>query len=117
VTITDQTPPADSVEPAHRGVLVVTEQAVQHLVEGVIENVARNAAHPKVSVDSLTDDGAELTITLAIDYPRVPLSGVLAEMRHYIAAETSRHLGRPVRSIDLTISDFVTTPAAAPRVI
>jgi hypothetical protein len=115
-TATDSAEPADVTDAAHRGVLTVADRAVEHLVEAVIARTIPQAMRPDVRVTTLTDDCAELAVTVALTYPTIPLSGVLADVRRRIASETGRQLGRPVRRIDLTVSDFVTKPTR-PRVV
>jgi len=101
---------------AERGVLVVTDRAAQRLVEGVIAHTAPQAMRPDVRVSSLSDEAAEFAITLRLEYPDAPLSRILDDLRRRIATETSRFLGRPVRRVDLTVSEFVTRPTTRPRV-
>ena len=115
-TATDSAGPADLIDAAHRGVLTITDRAVEHLVGAVISCTVPQAMRPDVRVTRLTDDCAELAVTVALTYPTVPISGVLADVRRRIASEAGRQLGRPVRRIDLTVSDFVTKPTR-PRVI
>jgi hypothetical protein len=105
-----------SAAKAERGVLVVTNRAAQRLVEGVIAHVAPHVTRPDVHVTSLTDEAAEFAITLRMEYPDAPLSRTLDDLRRRIASETGRFLGRPVRRIDLTVSEFITRPVMRPRV-
>jgi hypothetical protein len=105
------------VASAERGVLVVTNRAAQRLVEGVIAHTAPHVTRPDVRVSSLSDEAAEFAITLKLEYPDAPLSRTLDDLRRRIAIETGRLLGRPVRRIDLTVSEFITRPSMRPRVI
>ena len=85
-------------------------------MEAVIAHTVPEAMRSEVRVTTLTDECAEFAITVALTYPTVPISGVLADVRRQIASEAGRQLGRPVRRIDVTVSDFVTKPTR-PRVL
>jgi len=117
LTAVGPVPDAGVSDAADRGVLVVTNRAVQRLVQGVIAHIAPEVVKPDVHVSSLTDEAAEFAITFGLTYPDTPLSRLLDDLRRRIASETSRFLGRPVRRIDLTVSEFVTRPVVRSRVI
>jgi hypothetical protein len=102
-------------QPAQRGLLVIEERAAKHVVEGVIERTSPAASDPQVNVVSLSDDGVELDVSVTLEYPTAPLSGVLATLRRDVTAEAGRQLGRPVRRMELTVADFVTRPPAPAR--
>jgi hypothetical protein len=102
-------------QPAQRGLLVIEERAAQHVVEGIIERKSPAVSDPQVNVVSLGDDGVELDVSVTLEYPSDPLSGVLATLRRDLAAETARQLGRPVRRMELTVAEFVTSRPAPPR--
>ena len=105
-TVADTEPSPDDA--GRRGRLLIDARAARHLVEGVLARTARGVADSDARVTSLTDDGIELEISITIEYPTVPLAGILRQLRVDLADETGRQLGRPVRHIDLTVSKFVT---------
>jgi hypothetical protein len=102
-------------QPAQRGLLVIEERAAQHVVEGVLERTSLVVTDPQVKVVSLSDDGVELDVAVTLEYPTDPLSGVLATLRRDVTAEAARQLGRPVRRMELTVAEFVTSRPAPPR--
>jgi hypothetical protein len=108
-----ETPPVD--DPARRGRLLIEGRAARRVVEGVLVRAAAGVADCDARVTSLTDAGIELEISITIDYPTEPLSGILRQLRFDLAEEAGRQLGRPVRHIDLTVSKFVTPPKQEAR--
>lgn len=113
VPVAQAGPPSSS---GRRGELTITERAARHLVEGVVERVP-SAGDAQVEVLSLADDGIELQVSLVLEYPTGPASDVLREVRRQVATETGRQLGRPVRRLDLIVSEFVISrPTAGRRV-
>jgi hypothetical protein len=101
-------------DPALRGVLVIRERAAQHVIERVLGERA-SVRHPKVHVTSFADDGVEADIEFTLEYPTRPLSDILDEVRTHLAGEAGRQLGRPLRRIRLTISEFDSEPSRRPR--
>ena len=105
----------ERVQPEQRGLLVIEERAAQHLIEEVIERTSPAVTDPQVNVVSLSDDGVELDVSVTLEYPTEPLSGILAVLRRDVTAEAARQLGRPVRRMELTVAEFVTRRPAPPR--
>jgi hypothetical protein len=117
MTITAELPSAgdgqpDPDAPARRGVLRIKSRAAAHLIEGVLARTARDVAESEARVTSISDEGVEVALFVTLEYPTVPLSGVVRRIRRELAEEAGRQLGRPIRHIDLTVSGFV-TPADA----
>jgi uncharacterized alkaline shock family protein YloU len=101
------------VEPSQRGVLRIETHAAKHVVEGVLAHAVPNVAASEARVTSIADDGIELDVAITLEYPTVPLSGILAELRRNVAEEVGRQLGRPVRHLDLTVSKFVVSDTSS----
>jgi uncharacterized alkaline shock family protein YloU len=107
--------PPEFVDPARRGVLIIEARAAEHVVEGVLARSGPQVTSGVARVTSITDDGVELDVDVTLQYPTVPVSGVLRQLRLTVADEAGRLLGRPVRHLDVTVSKFVHPPNAALR--
>lgn len=87
---------------------------MKNMVTGVLTPEV-NVHNEDVTVKALSEEGVELEVEMDLDYPSQPVTDVLTTLRRHIAAEVERQLGRPVRSIDLTVAHFVTTPPRRAR--
>ena len=58
------------------------------------------------------DDHVELAASVSLAYPDEPIGTVLDRLREQVAQDVGRAVGRPVRSIDLTVDEFRTAPPA-----
>jgi hypothetical protein len=115
-TVTIETPDIpEVVDPARRGVLIIEPRAAQHVVEGVLARAVPHVTAGAARVTSMTNEGVELNIDVTLEYPTVPVSGILRQLRHQVADEAARQLGRPVRHLDVTVSKFIQPRTTALR--
>ena len=114
-TVAADPEPSAPDDPGRRGRLLIDARAARRLVEGVLARTTPGVADSDARVTSLTDDGIELEISITIEYPTVPLAGILRQLRVDLADEAGRQLGRPVRHIDLRVSKFVAPAKAEAR--
>jgi uncharacterized alkaline shock family protein YloU len=105
-------------DPAGRGLLVIEDRAARRVIEGAIRRHAPNVFDPDVRIVSMSGDGVEVDVSFSLEYPTDALSRVLADVRRRVTGEIARQLGSPVRRIDLTVAEFITSrPAPRRRVI
>ncbi|MDX6414081.1 MAG: hypothetical protein QOH23_1491 [Gaiellaceae bacterium] len=114
-TVAADPEPSPIDDPARRGRLLIDARAARRVVEGVLTRAARGVVECDARVTSLTDSGIELEISITIDYPTEPLSGILRQLRLDLAEEAGRQLGRPIQHVDLTVSKFATPAKQAAR--
>ena len=65
---------------------------------------------PSVGVTHFGDDHVELEARITLPYPDEPIGAVLDRLREEVARDVAHAVGRPVRSIDLTVEKFGTAP-------
>jgi uncharacterized alkaline shock family protein YloU len=94
-------------EARERGRLIVSDRAVRHLIQGVAERGPLRTRHVEVDVDHLDDNGVSARVKLVAEYPDSALSGALQQFRQYVGQEVKRLLGRPLRRLDVVVSDLV----------
>lgn len=90
-----------------RGRLIVSDRAARHLVQGVAEHGPLRTRDVAVDIDHLDDHGVSARVEFAAEYPESPLSGALEGFRHHVGHEVKRLLGRPLRRLDVVVSDLV----------
>jgi hypothetical protein len=94
-------------ETRERGRLIVTDRAARHLIQGVAERGPLQTRGVGVDVDHLDDNGVSARVEFAAQYPDSALSGTLERFRQYVGHEVLRLLGRPLRRLDVVVSDLV----------
>ena len=121
----DQAParrPADgeayaAIEPRRRGRLIVSPGAARHLIEGVAERGPLRTRAIDVNIDHLDDDGVSAHLEFTAKYPEAAaLSVALERLRQHVAHEVNRLLGRPLRRLDVVVSNLVVDFEPARRV-
>jgi hypothetical protein len=106
-------PPPSS---ASRGRLTVTERAARHLVQGVAEHAPLRARDVDVHIADLDDAGLSADVHLAVEYPHTELAAALEAFRRHVTQDVQRLLGRPLRRLDVTITDLLVDLAPTRRV-
>jgi hypothetical protein len=90
-----------------RGRLIVSNRAVRHLIQGVAERGPLRTREVEVDIDHLDDNGVSARVEFAAEYPESALSGALERFRQHVGQEVQRLLGRPMRRLDVVVSDLV----------
>jgi hypothetical protein len=96
-----------AIEPRRRGRLIVTDRAARHLIQGVAERGPLRTRDVDVHVDHLDADGVSARLELTAEYPETSLTVALERFRHHVEHDVSRLLGRPLRRLDVVVSDLV----------
>ena len=60
-----------------------------------------------VDIDHFDDNGVSARVEFAAEYPDSALSGALERFRQHVGQEVKRLLGRPLRRLDVVVSDLV----------
>jgi uncharacterized alkaline shock family protein YloU len=89
------------------GRLIVTERAARRLIQGVAARGPLRTRDVKVDVDHLDDNGVSARLEFAAEYPDSALSSTLEQFRQHVSHEVKRLLGRPLRQLDVVVSDLV----------
>jgi hypothetical protein len=95
------------IEPRRRGRLIVSPGAVRHLIQGVAERGPLRTRDVDVHIDHLDADGVRARLELTAEYPEAALSVALERFRQHVGQEVRRLLGRPLRRLDVVVSDLV----------
>ena len=94
-------------EARRRGRLIVSDRAARRLIQGVAERGPLRTRDVDVHIDHLDADGVNAHLALTAEYPEAPLSVALERFRHHVEQDVRRLLGRPLRRLDLVVSDLV----------
>ena len=94
-------------ETGDRGRLIVSDRAARRLVQGVAERGPLRTRDVSVDIDHLDESGVSARVEFAAEYPDSALSGVLEGFRQHVGHEVGRLLGRPLRRLDVVVSDLV----------
>lgn len=93
--------------PPPRGRLVLTFRAARHLVQGAANRTPLGVTDIAVDDVDVRDDGISARVRLIAPYPNGPLSTALGEFRRSVAHDVSRLSGRPLRHLDVVVTDLV----------
>ena len=96
-----------AIEPRRRGRLIVSDRAARHLIQGVAERGPLRTRDVDVHIDHLDDNGVSARLEFAAEYPESALSVALERFRQHVGEEVRRLLGRPLRRLDVVVSDLV----------
>jgi hypothetical protein len=108
--------PPSAPSSASRGRLSVTERAARHLVQGVVEHAPLLVRNVDVHIADLDDAGLSGDVHLAAEYPHTELATALEAFRRHVTQDIQRLLGRPLRRLDVTITDLLVDLAPTRRV-
>ena len=95
--------------------LTITPQAVARIARYSLQTHTTPESDPDVRVSHMGDEHLELSATVTLPYPTEPLGSVLDRLRAQVAQDVGAAVGRPVRSLDLTVDEFRTHPVAPRR--
>jgi hypothetical protein len=93
---------------AERGTLTIKPRVVTRLAMRALRTRTSAERDPSVDVTHFGDDHVELEARITLPYPDEPIGAVLDRLREQVARDVALALGRPVRSIDLTVDKFGT---------
>ena len=96
-----------AIEPRRRGQLIVSQGAARHLIQGVAERGPLRTRDIDVHIDHLDADGVRARLEFTAEYPEAALSVALERFRQHVGQEVRRLLGRPLRRLDVVVSDLV----------
>ena len=96
-----------AIEARRRGRLIVSDRAARHLIQGVAERGPLRTRDVDVHIDHLDDDGVSARLELTAEYPESALSVTLERFRQHVGHDVERLLGRPLRRLDVVVSDLV----------
>jgi hypothetical protein len=94
-------------EAHRRGRLIVSDRAARRLIQGVAERGPLHTRDVDVHIDHLDADGVNAHLALTVEYPEAPLSVALERFRQHVEQDVRRLLGRPLRRLDVVVSDLV----------
>jgi hypothetical protein len=106
---------ATTVPPEQRGTLTIRPNVVARLAMRSLRANTSAERDPAVHVTNFGDEHVELAADVTLPYPDEPVGAVLDRLRAQVARDVERAVGRPVRSVDLTVDKFVTTPSTPRR--
>jgi uncharacterized alkaline shock family protein YloU len=104
-----------TVAPEQRGTLTIKPRVVSRLAMRSLRANTSADRDPAVDVTHFGDDHVELSADLTLPYPDEPISTVLDRLRAQVVRDVERAVGRPVRSVDLTVEKFSTAPSKPRR--
>ena len=90
----------------NRAVSEVTD-AARRLIHGVAERGPLRTRDIDVHIDHLDADGVNARLECTAEYPEAALSVALERFRQHVGEEVMRLLGRPLRRLDVVVSDLV----------
>jgi hypothetical protein len=96
-----------AIEPRRRGRLIVSDRAARHLIQGVAERGPLRTRGVEVHIDHLDAEGVSAHLELTAEYPETALTASLERFRQHVGQDVSRLLGRPLRRLDVVVSDLV----------
>jgi len=96
-----------AIEPRRRGRLIVSERAARRLIQGVAERGPLRTRDVDVHIDHLDTDGVRARLKITAEYPEAALSAALEQFRQHVGQDVNRLLGRPLRRLDVVVSDLV----------
>ena len=105
-----------AIEPRRRGRLIVSDGATRHLIQGVAERGPLRTRDIDVHIDHLDADGVNARLEFTAEYPEAALSVALERFRQHVEEEVRRLLGRPLRRLDVVVTDLVVDIAPGRRV-
>jgi len=95
------------IEPGRRGRLIISHGAARHLIQGVAQRGPLRTRDVDVHIDHLDADGVSARLEFTAEYPEAALSVALERFRQHVGQEVRRLLGRPLRRLDVVVSDLV----------
>lgn len=103
-------------EAARRGVLVISDRTARRVVEAILTRECDGVLEANARVQLVGDQAVDIAASVALRYPTSALSDTLAGVRTRLAEECTRQLGRPARTLDLTVERLVVSPPRGRRV-
>ena len=107
--------PGPVVPAAERGTLTIKPRVASRLATRAVQTRTSADSKPSVDVTHFGDDHVELAARVTLPYPDEPIGTVLDRLREQVAREVAAAVGRPVRSIDLTVEKFSDVPTTSRR--